>query len=140
MTFESLPRVCLIVTSYEPSHLRESTDDLFRDEVIRSEMEQAGMRQMIGQINEVLRAGGQPGPESSVLKVVGTELNQRRWELATRLAGLDGCGWRSEDYSERDQAILKQMLRSRGNSIEGGTNEIQRNIMARHVLDLPKGA
>ena len=115
------------------------TDPLLRDEVIRSEMDQEGMRRIIAQINEVLRTGGQPGPESSILKVVGTELNQRRWELATKLAGLDSCGWKSEAFSERDQAITRQWLRSRGNSIEGGTNEIQRNIMARQVLGLPKG-
>jgi len=102
-------------------------------------MDQEGMRCIIGQLNDVLRAGGQPGHESSILKVVGTELNQRRWELATKIAGLDSCGWDNDNHVDRDQAITRQWLRSRGNSIEGGTNEIQRNIMARRVLGLPKG-
>ena len=115
-------------------------DPLLRDEIIRSEMDQEGMRQIIGQINQVIRAGGQPGAESSILKIVGTELNQRRWELALRMAGEDGLGWEGDDYSERDRALPRQWLRSRGNTIEGGTSEIQKNIMAVHVLGLPRGS
>ncbi|MDP6932315.1 MAG: acyl-CoA dehydrogenase family protein, partial [Myxococcota bacterium] len=114
-------------------------DPLLRDGIIRSEMDQAGMRDLVDQVNEVLEAGGQPGPESSILKLVGTELNQRRWELSVRIAGPEGLGWQGEAYGERNLALTRQWLRSRGNSIEGGTSEVQRNIMARRVLGLPKG-
>jgi acyl-CoA dehydrogenase len=114
-------------------------DPLLRDAIIRSEMEQEGMRQIVQQVSEALKAGDQPGAESSILKVVGTELNMRRWELAAQIAGPSGLGWEGEGYADRDVAIARQWLRSRGNSIEGGSSEIQRNIIATQVLGLPRG-
>jgi acyl-CoA dehydrogenase len=114
-------------------------DPLLRDRIARSEMEQEAMRLTVRRANDRIRAGEPPGPESSILKVLGTELNQRRWELAAHIAGLDGIGW-SDGFSERDQHLARHNLRSRGNTIEGGTSEIQRNIIARHVLGLPKGS
>ena len=85
------------------------------------------------------RAGERPGAESSLAKLVGTELNQARWELAVRVGGLDALGWEGEGTNPIGQALARQFLRSRGNTIEGGTSEVQRNIVARHVLGLPRG-
>jgi acyl-CoA dehydrogenase len=115
------------------------TDPVLRDRIARSEMEQEAMRLTLRRANDKVRAGEAPGPESSIFKVLGTELNQRRWELATHIAGLDGLGW-STGFSERDRHLATHWLRSRGNTIEGGTSEVQRNIIARHVLGLPKGS
>ncbi len=113
-------------------------DPLLRDELVRSEMEMAAMKMTIERTNDRIRLGDQPGPESSIFKVVGTELNMRRWELALKIADQDGLGWEGDSYDDRDIAMTRQWLRSRGNSIEGGTSEIQRNIIARRVLGLPK--
>ena len=112
-------------------------DPLLRDEITASEMEQACMRLTVKRANDRQALGAQPGPESSTLKVVGTELNQRRWALAMRIAGLDGLGWQGAGFCDRDLALARQWLRSRGNTIEGGTSEIQRNIVARSVLGMP---
>ncbi len=114
------------------------TDPLLRDELARFEMTESAFRQTIRRANERVRVGAPPGPESSIFKVAGADLNQHRWELAVRMAGLDGLGWEGAPYSERDRALTRQWLRSRGNSIEGGTNEIQRNIIARRVLGMPR--
>ncbi len=113
-------------------------DPILRDAVAASEMEQELMRLTVRRANDAMRSGSQPGTESSILKVVGTELNQRRWELAMRIAGPDGLGWSGTPYSERDLAVARQWLRSRGNTIEGGSSEVQRNILARAVLRMPK--
>ena len=94
------------------------------------------MRLTVKRSNDRAAVGVHPGPESSTLKVVGTELNQRRWELAMQIAGLDGLGWSGAGFQERDLALARQWLRSRGNSIEGGTSEVQRNIIARSVLGM----
>lgn len=129
------------------AHARESVgvddsgallDPTLRNRVAASEMEQEAMRLTLRRANDRIASGDRPGPESSIFKIVGTELNMRRWELAVELADLDGLGWDADPYSERDIAITRQWLRSRGNSIEGGTSEIQRNIIARRVLGLPK--
>lgn len=114
-------------------------DSAIRDRVVQSEMEQQLMRLTVRRVNERMKAGQSLGAVSSTLKLVGTELNQRRWELGVEIGGLDALGWEGEPYSERDIALTRQWLRSRGNTIEGGSSEVQRNIMAR-MLGLPKGS
>ena len=79
---------------------------------------------------------GSPGAESSIFKVVGTELKQARWELASRLLGPDGLGWSGDDFDDDHLDATRQWLRTRANTIEGGTTEIQLNIIARHVPGL----
>ena len=114
-------------------------DALLERDVRRFEMDQACLKLTIKRSNDALKAGATPGPESSIFKVAGTELNQRRWELGLKIGGLDSLGWDADPYTPADVALTRHWLRSRGNSIEGGTSEIQRNIIAQHVLGLPKG-
>ena len=88
-------------------------------------------------------AAGQPGPEGSAAKLVYARLNQDITELEVELAGTDGLRYgdwtmRRPDRTEfyrRDAGY--RFLRAKGNSIEGGTSEILRNIVAERVLGLP---
>ncbi len=78
-----------------------------------------------------MKRSGIPGPEGSILKLMWSELNQRMTETAIDIAGPagqvgDGNGWKY------------QYLRSRANTIEAGTSEILRNILAERVLGLPR--
>ena len=84
-----------------------------------------------------LKAGNQPGAESSMFKVLGTENNMRRSELEVRIAGPQGLGWDGPGFEQEELDRTRAWLRTRGNSIEGGTSEIQLNIIAKHVLGLP---
>ncbi|MCB9666405.1 MAG: acyl-CoA dehydrogenase family protein [Alphaproteobacteria bacterium] len=115
-------------------------DPIVEDEVHRFEIDEACLKLTIQRANDAVRTGGSPGPESSIFKIAGTELNQWRWTLAQRIAGLDGVGWEPDPYAVEQVAIARHALRSLANTIEGGTSEIQRNIIARHVLRMPKGA
>jgi alkylation response protein AidB-like acyl-CoA dehydrogenase len=54
-----------------------------------------------------------------------------------RIAGPQGLGWEGAGFEPEELDHTRQWLRSRGNSIEGGTSEIQLNIIAKHVLGLP---
>jgi alkylation response protein AidB-like acyl-CoA dehydrogenase len=110
-------------------------DPLIRDRVARAEMDEAALHWTIRRVREA----GTPGAESSIIKLAGTELNMRRWELALAIEGPGGLGWSGGEFSEEQCALSRQYLRSRGNSIEGGTSEIQRNILATRVLGLPRG-
>ena len=61
---------------------------------------------------------------------VGTENNMRRSELEVRISGPQALGWEGPGFEDRELDNTRQWLRSRGNSIEGGTTEIQLNIIA----------
>ena len=87
-----------------------------------------------------LKAGRPPGPESSVGKVHQGELNQRIQLLATDLlgAGRHAPGRRADAYDEVLPYEVKGMLRSRANTIEGGTTEVNKNVIGERVLGLPR--
>ncbi len=112
-------------------------DALIRDRVARTEMDTRSLMLTIQRARDAARAGQAPGPESSILKIYGTELNQRRYELLVDIAGPQALGWQGEGFSDEELALTREWLRSRGNSIEGGTSEIQLNIIAKRVLGLP---
>jgi alkylation response protein AidB-like acyl-CoA dehydrogenase len=89
------------------------------------------------------RKMGTPGPEGSVAKLFSAELNKRIYNLCIDLIGTDGLlypGYKMErsDFSNIGQVpITRAFLRSRANSIEGGTSEVMRNILGERVLGLP---
>jgi len=112
-------------------------DALLRDEIARCEMDERAFALTSQRARDAARAGHQPGPETSIFKVTATELNQRRTELAVRIAGAQGLGWEGPGYGEDELRRTRQWLRARGNSIEGGSSEVQLNIIAKRVLGLP---
>ncbi|MDP3937367.1 MAG: acyl-CoA dehydrogenase [Deltaproteobacteria bacterium] len=82
---------------------------------------------------------GEPGPEGSIGKLFWSELNQRLEELAVEILGPSALLQAGSKYAEDDGFWLYQFLRSRGNTIEAGTSEIQKNIISERVLGLPRG-
>ncbi|MAJ60917.1 MAG: acyl-CoA dehydrogenase [bacterium TMED88] len=115
----------------------EIADPVFRDEVARNEMDTRAFGLTVQRAKDAAKAGHQPGPESSMFKIYGTEINMRRNELSVRIAGPQALGWDGPGFDEEEIAVTRDWLRSRGNSIEGGTSEVQLNIIAKHVLGLP---
>ena len=93
-------------------------------------------------VRATVRAGRAPGPESSIGKVHQGDLNQRVQLLATDLLGLGGLAWpvtgRDDDYAVSLPFEVAGMLRSRANTIEGGTTEVNKNILGERVLGLPR--
>ena len=112
-------------------------DAVLRDEIAASEMDTRAFHLTIQRARDAARAGHQPGPESSLFKLYATEINKRRAQLAVEIAGPQGLGWEGPGFDDEELARTRAWLRSRGNSIEGGTSEIQLNIIAKHVLGLP---
>ncbi|MGE0825853.1 MAG: acyl-CoA dehydrogenase [Candidatus Binatia bacterium] len=86
-----------------------------------------------------LLRGETPGPEGSILKLWWSELNQRMQETAMQLEGSYGQLMRESLWAIESGRWQYHFLRSRGNTIEAGTSEIQRNIIAERVLKMPKG-
>ena len=84
---------------------------------------------------EMFKAGEAHPASPSMMKYAGTELNKRRHELVMAAGGSDALEWDSERSKNGKSA--RDWLRTKGNSIEGGTSEIQLNIVAKHILSLP---
>ena len=80
---------------------------------------------------------GSVGALTSVVKYASAKVNQARGELAVELLGLDGLGWSGDNFDAGDLAETRKWLRSKGNSIEGGTSEINLNVISKRVLGLP---
>jgi len=109
------------------------SDPIVRDQILKVYSEE----QIRGWTNQRVRAGVKagrsPGPESSIGKVHQGGLNQRIQLIATDLLGADAIA-----YPDRMPYEVKGMLRSRANTIEGGTTEINKNILGERVLGLPR--
>jgi alkylation response protein AidB-like acyl-CoA dehydrogenase len=84
-----------------------------------------------------LKAGRPPGPESSIGKVHQGELNQRIQLLAADLLGPGAAAWAPADDGSLPFEV-QGMLRSRANTIEGGTTEVNKNVIGERVLGLPR--
>ncbi len=113
------------------------SDGALRDRLAQNEMDSRTFRLTTERARDAATAGRPPGPESSMFKVYGTELNQRRQELLVSIAGPQALGWEGPGFDESELDLTRDWLRSRGNTIEGGTSEIQLNIIAKRVLGLP---
>ena len=81
------------------------------------------------------RAGQAHAAFSSALKYYGAELNKRRHELLMAIGGSDTLEW--EGDASAHGAAAREWLRSKANSIEGGTSEVQLNVIAKRILELP---
>jgi alkylation response protein AidB-like acyl-CoA dehydrogenase len=112
-------------------------DGVLRDRITQVAMDAMCFGLTLRRSVDSARAGRGPGPESSMFKLYGTELNKRRCELTVSLLGAQGLGWDGEGFTPQELRATRDWLRSRGNSIEGGTSEIQLNIIAKRVLGLP---
>ena len=111
--------------------LGRSGDQLFRQRIAQHTIEARALQLNGYRAVTAVKRSGIPGPEGSILKLMWSELNQRMTETAMDLGGAssqvgDGDGWRY------------QFLRARANTIEAGTSEVLRNILAERVLGLPR--
>jgi len=113
-------------------------DPVVRDRITQVEMDQACLDLTLARARDGAKAGHRPGPESSIFKLYGTELNQRRRALMAEILGPQALGWEGPGFEDEELRVTRDWLRSRGNSIEGGTSEIQLNIIAKRVLGLPE--
>jgi acyl-CoA dehydrogenase len=108
---------------------------VLRGDIARFEMDERALELTIERARDEVKAGVSLGAAASMFKYYGTELNKRRQELLMAIGGNDALVWEGEDRHAGRQSRL--WLRSKGNSIEGGTSEIQLNIVAKRILGLP---
>jgi alkylation response protein AidB-like acyl-CoA dehydrogenase len=114
---------------------------VYRDELTRLWIE-AEINRLTNIRASQNRQKGVPGPEGSTGKLAFAELNKRIYEFCVTLMGMSGTLYSSFEMIRPETAmgsdsVQKAFLRSRANSIEGGTSEIMRNILGERVLGLP---
>ena len=116
---------------------RSDGNELLRDRVAREWIELQALKLTNARSLTQLMKTGIPGPEGSVTKLRWSEASQRLTKLALELLGPDA---QLVDEDGRDGGYWQHaQLRSRGNTIEAGTSEVLRNIIAERVLGLPRG-
>jgi alkylation response protein AidB-like acyl-CoA dehydrogenase len=108
-----------------------------RDRITRQKMDSKAFALTMMRSAEEAKAGQGPGAASSIFKYYGTELNKRRYELLLELMGTQALGWEGDGFNDGEINVTRSWLRSKGNSIEGGTSEIQLNVVSKRVLGLP---
>jgi acyl-CoA dehydrogenase len=111
--------------------LAKPADPLLRAEIAAFDVDALAFAAMSERFAAMWKAGEAHPASPSMMKYAGTELNKRRNELAMAVGGSGALEW------DNNRATARTWLRSKGNSIEGGTSEIQLNIIAKHILRLP---
>ena len=108
-----------------------------REHIVQQKMDGKAFALTLQRTTEEAKAGQGMGAASSIFKYYGTELNKRRYELMLEIMGTQGLGWTGEGFTPKEIGVTRSWLRSKGNSIEGGTSEVQLNVVAKRVLNLP---
>lgn len=114
---------------------RGGVDPILRGQIALFEVRAKAFAAMSERFIDELKAGKAHPAQPSMMKYYGTELNKARHELLMAAGGSDALEWESERSS--GGAAARAWLRTKANSIEGGTSEIQLNIVAKRILDLP---
>ena len=110
-------------------------DPLLRAQIALFEVRARAFGMMSERFIDELKAGQAHPAQPSMMKYYGTELNKARHELMMAAGGSDALEWESERSNQGGAA--RAWLRTKANSIEGGTSEVQLNIVAKRILDLP---
>lgn len=113
------------------------SDPVLRDRIAQYKIDAEAFALTSLRSAEEAKSAQGPNAISSMLKYYGCELNKRRYELMLASMGSQSLGWEGDGFSAGEVAITREWLRSKANSIEGGTAEIQLNIIAKRVLGLP---
>ncbi|HUN57541.1 MAG TPA: acyl-CoA dehydrogenase [Candidatus Binataceae bacterium] len=130
--------ICDLARSTMRSGVPATDDPLVRQQLAQFYVDLEMMRFTAYRTFSKILKGGNPGPEGSISKLAWSELNQRMQEFVMTLEGPASQLVKGSPYAVQSGRWQYHFMRSRANTIEAGTSEIQRNIIAERVLGLPK--
>ncbi|WP_254600802.1 acyl-CoA dehydrogenase family protein [Caulobacter sp. S45] len=130
---KSLPEIALGAIGAEADGRLD--DPVLRARIALFEVRAMAFQAMSERFMDELKARRAHPAQPSMMKYYGTELNKARHELIMAAGGSDALAWDSE--ASGGGALARGWLRTKGNSIEGGTSEVQLNIVAKRILELP---
>ncbi|MEP1327816.1 acyl-CoA dehydrogenase family protein [Pseudophaeobacter sp.] len=105
------------------------SDPVLRADAMRAEVDSLALEMTLERYKDQAEGGQGVGDASAMLKYMGTELNKRRLELVMSAEGTAALDWQDSPASD--------WLRTKANSIEGGTSEVMLSIISRRILNLP---
>ena len=112
-------------------------DPDLRQRITRNEMDFRALRLTIARTAAEARASNGPSAATSIIKYAAAEFAKERSELMVESMGHQGLGWEGDAFTTGELTATHGWLRSKGNSIEGGTTEVNINVVAKRVLGLP---
>jgi alkylation response protein AidB-like acyl-CoA dehydrogenase len=108
-----------------------------RARITRNKMDFQAFGLTLSRVNAESRASNGPSAATSIIKYAAAAFAQERSELMVEAMGSQGLGWEGEAFSPTELAAVHGWLRAKANSIEGGTSEVNLNVVAKRVLLLP---
>jgi alkylation response protein AidB-like acyl-CoA dehydrogenase len=112
-------------------------DKDLRGRIARSRIDTQAFFLTLARVAAESRAANGPSAATSIIKYAAAALAQERSELFVEALGAAALGWEGEGFSAAERQATRGWLRSKGNSIEGGTSEVNLNVIAKRVLQLP---
>jgi alkylation response protein AidB-like acyl-CoA dehydrogenase len=112
-------------------------DGDLRHRITKNKMDFQSFYQTLTRVAAESRASNGPSAATSIIKYAAASLAQERSELMVEAMGAQGLGWEGEAFTPTELTATHGWLRSKGNSIEGGTSEVNLNVVSKRVLGLP---
>jgi len=113
------------------------SDPELRQQITQHAMDDRSFGLTVRRTGEESKSTKAPSFVSSMFKLYGTEQNKLRSELLLKAMGSQMLGWEGSGFEAEELDATRAWLRTKANSIEGGTSEVQLNIIAKRVLSLP---
>lgn len=110
-------------------------DGDLRARITKNKMYAKAFNLTVRRVTEEAKSGGL-GHAASIIKYAAAKMNQERTELTIEAMGYQGLGWSGDGWTAKETMAPKAMLRAKANSIEGGTSEVNLNVVAKRVLGL----
>jgi alkylation response protein AidB-like acyl-CoA dehydrogenase len=110
-------------------------DGVMREKIARQKMKANSFSLTARRFSDEAAVHG-PSAAIGILKVASAKMNQDREELMIELMGNRGLGWEGDEFNQKELQHVRTWLRSKANSIEGGSNEVNLNLVAKRVLGL----
>ena len=108
-----------------------------RARIVRSRIDSQAFFLTLSRVAAESRSNNGPSAATSIIKYAAATLAQERSELIVEALGAKGLGWEGDAFTPAERQATRGWLRSKGNSIEGGTSEVNLNVIAKRVLGLP---
>lgn len=123
--------------SYVGEEEGKIADPSLRSDVTHHNMNDRAFQLTLARSASEAAAGNANGHLASMFKLYGSEQNKRKYELLLQTMGSQSVGWEGDTFTGGELNTTRSWLRSKANSIEGGTSEVQLNVIAKRVLGLP---